>query len=346
MEPARKVAHLSRPEAYAARPARVDVLETHMSWVFLAGRLVYKLKKPVRHDVLDFSTLEKRCRFCEEEVRLNRRLAPDVYLGAVPLGVDEQGELKLEGAGRSVDWLVKMRRLPAACMLDVMLARGEAGPPELRRVGEVLGGFFAGQEPVMEDPGTLIRRLQAGVRADRLALCAPRYGLPRDLVETVADRQERFLEEHRDLLARRVHEGRIVEGHGDLRPEHVCLEREPVIIDCLEFSRELRLLDPADEMAFLALECERLGAGGQAAEVLEACRRVTGDPMPPALLRFYRRYRACRRAKLAVWHLEDAEVRDPGRWPRRGRRYMEIAARDVVPWLAPEEPAGDGLRAP
>jgi aminoglycoside phosphotransferase family enzyme len=144
-------------------------------------------------------------------------------------------------------------------------------------------------------------------------------------VEELARAAQGCLERHAALFERRVAERRLVEGHGDLRPEHVCLAPEPVIIDCLEFSRELRLLDPADELAFLALECERLGAPAVGSWFLAAYTEVTGDAPPPLLLRFHRTYRALRRAKLAVWHLEDPAVREPARWTARARRYLELA---------------------
>src|SRR5262249_4067578 len=117
-----KIAFLSRPEAYPEPTRRVEMKETHMSWVFLTDTKAWKLKKPVRYDFLDFSTREARRRDCEEELRLNRRLAPDVYYGIAPLTIDPQGGMRLAGAGETIDWLVRMRRLPADRMLDWAIA--------------------------------------------------------------------------------------------------------------------------------------------------------------------------------------------------------------------------------
>jgi aminoglycoside phosphotransferase family enzyme len=131
-----KVAFLRQSASYPGHPSGVDVIQTHMSWVFLTDRLVYKLKKPVRFEFLDFSTLERRHHDCQEEVRLNRRLAQGVYLGVTPLTVDAAGRLHLNGEGEAADWLVKMQRLPRERMLDHAIATGradEAGYVLLRR---------------------------------------------------------------------------------------------------------------------------------------------------------------------------------------------------------------------
>jgi aminoglycoside phosphotransferase family enzyme len=132
------VAFLTRPESYPTAPQRVEVIETHMSWVFLTESHAYKLKKPVRYDYLDFSTPAARYWDCTEEVRLNRRFAPNVYHGVVPLTVDPQGILQLAGRGATIDWLVHMRRLPAERMLDYAIAHGTVREAEVRQIGALL----------------------------------------------------------------------------------------------------------------------------------------------------------------------------------------------------------------
>ncbi|MBI3915832.1 MAG: hypothetical protein HY322_02345 [Betaproteobacteria bacterium] len=133
-----KVAFLRRPEAYAPAPHRVDVVETHMSWVFLADALVYKLKKPVRYEFLDFSTLEARRLNCQREVELNRRLAPDVYRGTVPLTLRSDGSLRLGGPGTTIEWLVEMRRLPADRMLDAAIRSHSVEPADVRALDSIV----------------------------------------------------------------------------------------------------------------------------------------------------------------------------------------------------------------
>ncbi len=322
---AAKVAFLRRPEAYPEASERVETIETHMSWVFLTERFAYKLKKPVRYDFLDFRTLAARHHNCEEEVRLNRRLAPEIYIGTVPLTLGRDGGLDLGGFGEPVDWLVKMHRLPARRMLDRAIARGEVSAPQVRALALLLAEFYRDAAPVAMGATAYRARLAADIAADLQQLSEPCYGLPRQEVEAVSRLQSGFLESRADLFDRRVRECRIIEAHGDLRPEHICLGPRPQIIDCLEFKREFRILDPADELSFLSLECERLGAAFVGPLVFEVYRDVTDDAPPEELLLFYKAYRACLRAKIAVWHLREPDMREPEKWPALGRTYLRLA---------------------
>jgi aminoglycoside phosphotransferase family enzyme len=298
-----------------------------MSWVFLTDRHAYKLKKPVRYDYLDFSTLAARHWDCTEEVRLNRRLAANVYHGVVPLTVDALGALQLAGSGDTVDWLVQMRRLPAERMLDYAMAHGMVHEADIRQVGTLLTRFYLQTPPVLITPATYRQWLARDVQANRRELIRPIYALPVALVESVLTAQMAFLEQQPALLDSRVHAGRIIEAHGDLRPEHICLEDEPVIIDCLEFNLALRIHDTGSELAFLALECERLGASGVGKGILETYSKASGDRPPRRLLAFYKSYHACMRAKIAVWHLKEPEVRHAANWTQKAQHYLRLASR-------------------
>jgi len=320
-----KVAYLRRASNYPGNTARVDAIETHMSWLFLTDSFVYKLKKPIRYDRLDFSTLKLRHHYCEEEVRLNRRLAEPVYLGTVALTQEVDGKLALDGAGSPVDWLVLMRRLPAGLMLDRVLAQRTVEHNDVRAVAQRLAEFFISADRVSIASVDFCKRLEAGIQSDRRELLRPEYGLKRELVEHIASSQLAFLNKHTELFEERIAEGYIVEGHGDLRPEHICLKPESVIIDCLEFCQELREVDPADELAFLMLECERLGQPNVGDWFLEAYEKRAGDPLPRLLLDFYRKYRILRRAKIAAWHLNEPLSRDREHYAAQARRYLELA---------------------
>jgi aminoglycoside phosphotransferase family enzyme len=327
-----KVALLREPGLYPGAVKRVEVIETHFSWVFLTEDTVYKLKKPVRYHGLDFTTLEARHNNCEQEVRLNRRLAPDVYQGVVALTAVGVGGLELAGAGPVVDWLVAMRRLPAARMLDAALRNGTVAADEVRKFSLLLADFYRRAVPVSMDPDTYRHRFEAGVTANHADLAEPRYGLPPRQLDVLTQAQRYFLRDHGDLLERRARDARIVDAHGDLRPEHICLTPDPVIIDCLEFDPELRLLDPVDELAYLALECERLGAPAVGADVLRHYRDATGDACPDTLMQFYTVFRACLRAKIAIWHLADCPASEYPRWSDRARSYLDLAARYTDRW--------------
>jgi aminoglycoside phosphotransferase family enzyme len=320
-----KVAHLCRPEGYPELPARVEAIETHMSWVFLTDRFAYKLKKPVRYDRLDFTTLSLRRFYCEEEVRLNRRLAAAVYVGTLALTQDDSGALSLGGAGRPVEWLVQMRRLPEPRRLDHILSRRLVEREEVTTVAHRLADFYAHAHHVAVTGADFRARLTEGIREDRRELERPEFGLPTGRVRAAAANLLDFLEKHGACFEARVREGRIVEGHGDLRPEHIYLSAEPAVVDCLEFCRELRELDPLDDLAFLALECELLGQPDVGRWFLEIYERLSGDRLCWPLVRFYRGYRILRRAKIAAWHLEDPAAPDPARFAAKATRYLELA---------------------
>ncbi len=334
---AAKVAFLRRPDSYPDCPAQVRVVETHMSLVFLTDHHAYKLKKPVRYEFLDFSTVEARRRDCEEEVRLNRRLAPSVYLEVLPLTLAGQG-LRLGGQGNPVDWLVKMRRLPGSRMLDHLIRSGTATAGDVRPAVALLARFYRSAPVALTDPQAYLERLDKDLRDNAAELAAPRYGLPAERIAKVLDRQTALLAREPELFRQRVREGRIVEGHGDLRPEHICLEEAPVIIDCLEFNHDFRILDCADDLAFLALECERLGGAPLAHTVFDLYREMSGDLVPEKLVTFYKSCRACLRAKLALWHLRDGESADWTKWPAVARNYLALAEKYAAR-LEPTPPA-------
>jgi aminoglycoside phosphotransferase family enzyme len=320
-----KVALLRRSQTWPGQPARIEERETHMSWVFLTPDHAYKLKKPVRYDFLDFSTLELRRRDSEEEVRLNRRLAPGVYLGVVPLAVDPQGNARIEGEGKAIEWLVKMRRLPEQCMLDTRIERGELHESDLRELAHTLARFYRDCAKAGLDREQYRAAFAEAIEINQRELAAVDHQLPHDAVRELHRAQVDFLTHNAEEFDARVDAGHIVEGHGDLRPEHVCLNAQPLIIDCLEFNREFRLVDPADELSFLALECERLGAGFAGPALFTAYGEVSGDHPPARLLAFYRVYRACLRARLAIWHTRELSPDQWPKWQERAREYLRLA---------------------
>ena len=320
-----KIGFLRQPASYPDSTRNVEVVETHMSWVFLTDRLVYKLKKPVRLPFLDFSTVALRKHFCEEEVRLNRRLAPQIYLGTIPITKKAGGVLSLAGDGPAVDWLVRMSRLPSDRMLDHAIRNGSVSDQDVERLAIKLATFYRAAPPVGITTAEYRRRFEGDISANLTALKAAEGLLPQEEVVRVHEAQLAVLRSTPSPLDARAAEDRIIEAHGDLRPEHIFLGAEPQIIDCLEFNLDFRCLDPVDELCFLAIECEMLGAPAIGTKVLEKYRSITGDRPPPRLLDFYKCHRACLRAKLAFWHLQEANIREPERWPRQTRAYFKLA---------------------
>jgi aminoglycoside phosphotransferase family enzyme len=423
-----------------ATGAPPEALETHMSWVFLTRDRALKLKKPVRHDRLDFTTLAAREFDCREELRLNARLAPGIYLGLMALQQDGGGRLALRpepqgersqgdmrqgdmpqgnvprGAvpqrdmpqgnapqepeasrpesarhatpsrplARTVDWLVLMRRLPHERLLPQLIAAGRVETPQIDALARVLTRFFRFAAPAPLTPQDYLARLRHERATDRAVLTgepvaqglAPDQGPGRDqragggmhMTPSVAsasglhrldpavlppgaarvlDRLDAALTRHAALLGSRA--AGLVEGHGDLRPEHVCLLDPPVVIDCLEFSVALRQTDPIDELAFLAMECgllaertpERPACSADprwldprsiGPHLISACTAALGEALPPALMPLYTACRALLRARLILAHLLDPQPRTPGKWPPLARRYVAVAVA-ALDWL-------------
>jgi aminoglycoside phosphotransferase family enzyme len=331
---AAKLRFLRSPRAWGGAPVTIESVETHMSWVFLGPERVLKLKKPVRNAYLDFSTPARREQNCRAEVRLNRRLAPDVYVGVAALVVDSNGALAIAPAReipagtRVADWLVVMRRLPAGRMLDRAIAAGTATPADIDRVAGLLTAFYRAQPAERVAPPDFIARFAREQRFDRDVLTRPELALDGGPAMVALDRADRALATLREPLGARAAGGFVVEGHGDLRPEHVCLNSPPVVIDCLEFDRSLRLVDPFEELAFLDLECALAGAPWIGPQLHARFVAMLGEP-PAAVLCFYTAHKALLRARLALAHLLEPVVRERDKWVPLARRYVDAALQAV-----------------
>jgi len=334
---------LAEPAFHPHRPHAVEHLQTHVSHVFLAGPHVYKLKKAVRFPFLDFSTRDLRRQACEDEIRLNRRLAPEVYLDVVPIVRTANGALRLGGEGDVVDHVVHMRRLPADRMLPALLAAGAVSDEMLDALACRLAAFHA-QAPAGPDiaahagPEALAARWETEAR-DTMPfvgelLAAEDHEVLRDFGTT-------FVRTHETLLRARQERGRIREGHGDLHAEHVCFVETPVpaeagapalapdvyVFDCIEFSRAFRCNDVASEVAFLAMDLESRGHRERARRFVAAYADAARDPLVPALVPFYACHRAIVRGKVEGLASRAAELDVAARKAaaRRARHYFALA---------------------
>ena len=350
MKIARVIDALRDPAAYPHPVDTVEVRQTHISAVFLAGAHAYKVKKPVDLDFLDFTTLERRRHFCREEVRLNRRLAPDVYLGVVGIRRRDDGTLAVDGSlleegedGRLLEVAVKMRRLPAAATLEARLERGEELGDLLERLGRRIADFH--------------RRAEAGPEVDRFGRLEVVAGNARENLEQsrahvgetvspevhrrIARALERRLEEHGELIEERARRGVPRDTHGDLHLDHVYLlpDREPpedlVVIDCIEFNERFRYSDPISDMAFLSMDLLFHGRPDLERRFSDAYLEASGDAEGAELLPFYRSYRAAVRGKVEGMVTEEDEVPAEERRQavRRGRGHWLLALSEL------EEPA-------
>lgn len=323
-----KLRFLCEPDAYGLANVKVTLVETHMSYVFLAGDRAYKLKKPVRYPFLDFSTLAAREHNCREELRLNRRLARDVYLGVVPLTRGVAG-FAIGGAGAVVDWLVEMRRLPHDLMLDALIRTDAVGDAHVNAICDALSRFYHCAEATRLTPEAYVARFLREQAINRNILTRAAFGLDAAQLRAL-DLLDARLAASRASLEASVREGRVVDGHGDLRPEHICLTEPVAIFDCLEFNAELRQVDPFDEIALLGVECARLGSPHLLRRFAEALALRLGRAPPRELLALYAAWRAALRARLSAAHLLEPSPRTPGKWAPLATQYLDIAARALA----------------
>lgn len=303
------LARLADPAAYPTPPGRVEVRQTHISAVFLAGEFVYKLKKPVNLGFLDFSTLGRRRHFCEEEVRLNRRLAPHVYLGVVPVARDGDG-LRVEGGGEVVEWAVKMVRLPDGASLLDRLRRGEA--VDVARLAQFLADFHstAAVGPEVTAGGTFA--VVAGNARENFAQAEAHVGatLSRAVFARLRMLTDLHLDRLRPLIEARAERGVPRDTHGDLHLDHVYFRADggPFAIDCIEFNERFRFADPAADLAFLLMDLRFHHRPDLADELQREYVRASGDAELVELLPFYVAYRAAVRGKVGGMKAAEAEV--------------------------------------
>ena len=316
-----------------------EVVQTHISLVLLRGGEVWKIKKPVDFGFLNFTTLAARREACEAEVALNRRLAPDVYLGVVPITWGSDGRLQLGGTGEPVEWAVHMRRLPDAGRADVRLQQNQLGRPAVTRIAERLATFHAearcdaytssfGSVDVIE------RNVAENFAQTRESVTD--HVTP-EQAEEIEGWQRAVLREQGDLFARRAASGRVRDGHGDLRLEHVYIDDasdEVRIIDCIEFNERFRYADVASDIAFLAMDFARAGHVELAEHLVAAYARAAQDYDLYAVLDFYESYRAFVRAKIA-----SLLARDPNVDTQTSERAAGSARRHYLLALASERRA-------
>lgn len=338
---------LRDPGAWPHGPASVELGRTHLSLLVFAGERVYKLKRPVDLGFVDFTDPERRRRACEDEVRLNRRLCPDVHQGVAPVVLDAQGRVRVREPGppregdRVLEWAVQMRRLPAEGMLDRALDRGEVDNALLRDLAALLAGFHAeaATGPGVDEHGTpdAVRALVRENFEQTLRFAGdPAAGAPLSPARHafLSRRAEAFLDAERELLARRVREGRIRDGHGDLHAGNVCLEPGRIsVYDCIEFAPRFRCGDVACDLAFLAMDLDSRGYPGFAGWLAQEYAARAGDGELERLMTFYKGYRAVVRAKVACFSSEDGARGADERAAKRAEAaaYFDLATGYELP---------------
>ncbi len=319
---AQRITALLDPDAYAHPVQSVRLLETHISWVLVAGDYAYKIKKPVDFGFLDFSTLDKRHYFCQEEVRLNRRLAPEWYLDVVP--VTAQGaRCQMNGSGPVVEYAVRMRAFPADATLDRC---GSILPTQMDAIADAVATFHqrtatAPDKGDYGSPASVLAPARENFRQIRSHPLAGEFEAVLDRLELWTQSEAERLQEH---FVRRRDEGFIRECHGDLHLGNIAWVNDaPLIFDCIEFNPGLRFIDVVSEVAFLFMDLEARGHPALAWRFLNRWLEQTGDYEGMAAFRFYRVYRAMVRAKVA---LLGAGPDDAGAL-QAARQYVDLAVR-------------------
>lgn len=328
---------LMRPDAYRAldvRALRIDCAETHASWVFLLDDDVFKVKRPVDLGFLDFRSVEHRKRACDAEVHLNQRLAPGVYRGVVPVRRDEDGRCIVGGHGEVVDWAVHMARLPDSRRADRRLEQGRLSIEDLAAIAARIATFHAEARSDAETSsyGTPTR-IRSNVEENFAQTRAwiGRY-LDADEAADVERRQRTFIEANRAVFEQRLRNGRVRDGHGDLRLEHIYMGSPAcsaalTVIDCIEFSDRFRFADVASDVAFLAMDLMAHGRVDLAERFIADYARASNDFDLYTLVDFYVGYRAFVRGKVSAVLAgdDDASAGARRRAEADARRHFRLA---------------------
>ncbi len=315
---------LQNPAALPDKTESLSIVQTHISIVFVADEFVYKVKKPVDFGFLDFSTLEKRQYYCSQEVELNSRLSNDVYLGVLPVMFDGRMHTLKQGTGETVDYAVKMRRIPDDKLMKSVFDNKELSSSHLEKIAQVLAKFHlnAGRSAEIDEFG---RPENFKVNTDENFEQVEKYigkAIPKNDFDKIRKWTEAFYPENHELFMKRVGQGRIRDCHGDLHMEHICFTEQLSIIDCIEFNERFRYSDSVADIAFLLMDLEYHGGSNHSSVLWDAYKKFAGEDDVEALLTFYKVYRAFVRGKVNSFQLDD-----PGISPEKKEEAIQVAGR-------------------
>src|SRR5437762_13659199 len=328
----RLIAFLESPESYPHSPAEVRLMQTHISWVFIASPFVFKVKKPMELGFLDFSTLEKRRHFCQRELDLNRRLCPDIYLGVVPIYERASG-FSFNAEGEIAEYSVKMRQLQSGWFLSQLLAKGLVGEKEIKRVICCLHRFYESEKP---DPEIEVWGTPEKLKIstdENFVQVEPFIGRTISPVafETIRHFTNQFYAGNEELFLERIKEHRILDCHGDLHLDHIHLTPEAItIFDCIEFNDRFRFIDIANDVAFLAMDFDFEGRSDLGNPLLRNAAREFQDGGMLKVTNFYKCYRAFVRGKVQSIQGLSMKTTTPEEHANQSARYFRLALRYAV----------------
>lgn len=321
----RLVEALSDPGAYDHSPRKVEMTQTQMSLVFLTDDYVYKLKKPVNLGYVDYTTLDKRLYFCNREVDLNRRLCPDVYLGVLSVTRDGN-DIAINGTGETIDYAVKMRRLPADAMMDSLLARDSVTLEMVDRVAEKVADFHRRADVISGFGDSVTITTNTEENFSQTEEYIGRTISP-EQYRRIMEYTRSFVKGNSSLFEKRIAEGKVRDCHGDLHAAHICFVDSVCIYDCIEFNDRFRYCDVAAEVSFLAMDIDRYGKPELSSAFVDSYIEKSGDRQLLQLLGFYKGYFACVRGKVEGFKLNDPLISDEEKAKTLtvARKYFELA---------------------
>ncbi len=299
-----------------------EVLQTHTSWVLLLEKVVYKIKKPVNFGFLDYSTLEKRLENCKKELELNRRLCGWVYMDVVPISYVD-GEYRIEDPSNPVEYAVKMRRIPEERLLKNMLSK--VSQEDMKELARHIANFHAKAERRDEFGRLEVMKFNT----DENFLQTEKYigiTIDKEDYEFIKEKTEDFYRKYSDLFEKRIKDGRIKDGHGDIRLEHVAFLEEGIcVFDCIEFNDRFRCGDVVNDMCFLSMELELVGRRDLSQVYEEEYKKITQDEEFDLFLPFFKCYRAYVRGKVNSFLLDDPHYEKKDEAKKLARRLFKLS---------------------
>jgi hypothetical protein len=318
---------LMKPEAYEEEVEQVELKQTHISFVFLTRNFVYKVKKAVDFGFLDFSTLEKRRFFCEKELELNRRLCGDMYLEVVP--INKSDIIKITGEGETVEYAVKMKRIPEEKIMTRLLEEGKVDRPLVDRMAKIIAEFHSkaktGKKIVEFGSLSMIEtnwreNFEQSEEFIGKTISVENYRL-------IRERTEEFMRENAAFFTKRVAENRIRECHGDIHSGNIFVADRIYIFDAIEFNERFRFCDVASDVSFLAMDLDFKNRSDLSKFFVDRYIKYSGDGEAKKLLDFYKCYRAYVRGKVTSFKLKDSNVdqKEKSEAKKEAKAYFELA---------------------
>jgi len=319
---------MMKPEAYDEDPGQIELLQTHISMVFLTKNFVYKVKKAIDLGFLDFTTLEKRHLFCKKELELNRRLCGDMYLGVVP--INRSDNIRIEGEGETVEYAVKMKRMPQERMMNKLLEKNEVDSKLVDRIARMISNFHSKAETDrrISEFGSL-SMIEANWREN--------FEQTQEFVDEIISIEDfelihekivSFMKRNAAFFRKRMAEGRVRDCHGDIHSGNIFVTERIYIFDAIEFNERFRYSDVTSDIAFLAMDLEIKERSDLSDLFVKRYVNYSGDQELMKLLPFYKCYRAYVRGKVTSFKLKDPNIggEEKSTAMKEAKAYFKLAS--------------------